>query len=528
MRLPKCFPGFLGLLLITIFLKQMMWTAFIPMWQFPDEQAHFAQIQNTAEQVFPESGKGTTSREIMISEEFLGTLRDGFGNNKFTYHPEYNIVYTEKKIGLYEENIKTLPRQYRTDYSGTPAEATGYPPFYYQLGTIFYHLVYEQDLIIRIFVVRLVNLALFGMFVVIALRFAQLIFPNQPLFILTLTILIAFQPMNSFVSAGVNNDLLFNLISLFLTYLVLNITKLGWKWKSVVISGIVLYLGILTKPQGMILPFLFLFPIVKDIWAGKHRWIHLVLWPSILIIAFRGLLINMLTGQQFLPDIKHISYMDSITVSGYLTYWKTTLYKFYRETYPWYWGTFRWLSLTYPRWVHRIINWLTVISVSGIFWYLVKNIFRIRPDHKPIIKIETFLFLIFTSLLYLGFLVTYDYLFFLSHGYSLGFQGRYFFPTLGAHMALLFAGLMVITPYRMRIVIATCIGLFMILLHVYAYWFVISSYYTVSSLSSFFLQASQYKPVFFKTPFLEMIVVIQFVSLIIFLWYYLRLGVNDE
>ena len=33
-------------LLVVIFLKQILWLGIVPLWQFPDEQAHFAQVQN--------------------------------------------------------------------------------------------------------------------------------------------------------------------------------------------------------------------------------------------------------------------------------------------------------------------------------------------------------------------------------------------------------------------------------------------------------------------------------------------------
>ena len=83
-------PKLLKLLLIAAFLNALSWIVLIPIWQYPDEQAHFAQVQDTAE--LGKTPKGIdTSEEIAVYEKILGTARDGFGNNRYTYHPEFNI-----------------------------------------------------------------------------------------------------------------------------------------------------------------------------------------------------------------------------------------------------------------------------------------------------------------------------------------------------------------------------------------------------------------------------------------------------
>ena len=80
-----------------------MWTAAVPVFHTPDEQAHFAQLEYMAENhVDSVSSPNNLSREIAVSEELLGTRRNDMGNNKFTYHPEYKIEYTNSFLGKYE------------------------------------------------------------------------------------------------------------------------------------------------------------------------------------------------------------------------------------------------------------------------------------------------------------------------------------------------------------------------------------------------------------------------------------------
>ena len=151
----------IGLLLLLI-IKQLAWVGFMPLWQFPDEQAHFAQVQNLVEERTRSINPlATTSREIYETEVLLGTERNDLGNNKYTYHPEFNIEYTDSTVGKFESTILNFPEQYRHDR--VIREATGYPPLYYQLSSLGYRLAYQQDFLTRVFTTRLINIFLFNL-----------------------------------------------------------------------------------------------------------------------------------------------------------------------------------------------------------------------------------------------------------------------------------------------------------------------------------------------------------------------------
>jgi len=91
--------------------KQLLWISYIPIWHFPDEQAHFGEVQNYAEgnPINPASSNNT-AREIDESEILLSTKRDSLGNNLYIYHPEFNIPYSDSKMGIYENQIKNRIR----------------------------------------------------------------------------------------------------------------------------------------------------------------------------------------------------------------------------------------------------------------------------------------------------------------------------------------------------------------------------------------------------------------------------------
>ena len=87
----------LFLIIFAVFLKNIIWVSLVPLWHFPDEQAHFAQVAYIAEEgLAPVGEKPNLTREIFISEVLLGTNRDKTGNNKFTFHP--HIKYLFRKI----------------------------------------------------------------------------------------------------------------------------------------------------------------------------------------------------------------------------------------------------------------------------------------------------------------------------------------------------------------------------------------------------------------------------------------------
>src|SRR3989338_10863118 len=97
------------------------------------------------------------TNEILISERLLGTERDKLGNNKFTFHPEYRIEYTDNIIGKYETRISALTN---TDAKKifVQEESSRYPVLYYIPAQIIYNIFYNQDIFIRVFFIRIWSL----------------------------------------------------------------------------------------------------------------------------------------------------------------------------------------------------------------------------------------------------------------------------------------------------------------------------------------------------------------------------------
>lgn len=505
-------PKLLLLLLFLTLLKGIVFSATIPIWHAPDEQAHFAQVQNIAE-FGTDSPQGRyspdLSQEIFLSEQLLGTTRNEFGKNKFTHHPEYRIDYTNSVIGKYENLINYQPFLSRRQF--IKSEATHYPPLFYFLTAGFYRLNYNQGLINRVMSARLASILMGVIMVYFSFKLAELIFADT-FFSLTAAILVSFQPMFAFLTAGVNSDNLMNLLFTVFFYLCALVIKKQKLTLPLVILLIITLLALkFTKPHSFIalpiilsLPFFFpakLFKFIKN---------NLRLTTAGLLIILIMIQLRPITFS--LPELNplaltHPNFPQYTLVEH--TLWTTS--HTVREVIPWYWGVFNWLGVTLPRNINRILNRLLILAVLGLGIWFVK-IIRRRQFSSPQ---KLVLFLGSGSLIYFIVLGFWDWLFRRWNGFSFGMQGRYYFPVLAPHLILFLIGLISLIPdkfSRLKLWWIKLIGLGMIGLNFIGWHTLAKSYYQLIPLPTFIFQISQYKPTIFKFPWLV-------------IWFTLYLGV---
>lgn len=506
------FQIILILLFAATLLKEVVFTAIIPIWQTPDEQAHFAQVAYFSEMgFFPTSGKDL-NREIYESENLLGTLRDDKGNNKFTFHPEYKIEYTGSETGKYENEIKNLPLSYRRDY--VKQEAADYPPLYYAVSSVFYKAFYHFDLFTRVYAVRFFSIILSLVLVLIAFLIGKEVFPENELLQVTLPIFVSFQPMLSFVSVGVNSDNLMNTLFSVLIYLGILIIKRGVTLKLILLSVLTIILLYFTKPQ-----FIYAIPVLGlAILLSIKNTKSLIISFCISIIAGVSVIKLQNTISNYLKERTYLfSFFPGykVTELSFVKYTKNALTHTYAEVLPWYWGVFDWLGVTLPHIVNKIINYTAVLAGFGFLINLVKNY-----------KNRLTIFMLLSAVIYFAGVSYYDYLFILGHGFSFGIQGRYFFPTIVPEMYILLVGLFFLIPNqfkKFKNIFIKITGLLMIFLNVIALNLIVHTYYNVSNLNSSIAQVSQYKPGIFKGTWLEIWLTVYLLILITFVTIYIKL-----
>lgn len=508
-------------LVFVSFLKNLIWSGTVPLWHFPDEQAHFAEVQLLVERGVYRKKGNNLARDIYLSEKLLGTERDWAGKNKFTHHPEYNIEYTQSLVGQYEKEIKNFPLSFRKEL--VKKEAAGYPPLFYWLTGIFYRLVYNQDLITRVFVSRFASIIFSSLLVFLSFKIGELLFGKNLLLSLALAILVSFQPMLTFTGSGVNSDNLMNLLFTLVIYLSLKILKKP-KPGYFLLLFTTLALGEYTKPHFkiafLVLPFLLLFHFKKTFKISSI----LALLAIVFLKPIRDRLLSFFGRGDlgfWLPDVNPDSSKHMSPGLSFPAHFLWTIKHTIAEVVPWYWGVFKWLGVALPRTVNRILNRLVLVAAIGVILKLVRNL-----NLKKIRKEKNFFFLLYVSGIYFLSLTVWDWFYTRSRGFSLGMQGRYYFPTLAAHMGLVLIGLMSLVPkkwekFKSSLVRVLCLG--MVVLNFIGLYTVTKAYYQISNLQKLYWQVSQYKPWFFKGPVLFPLFGIYFVVLVIFLKSFLKI-----
>jgi len=492
-------------LFASIFLSSLLWLAIIPLWHTPDEQSHLAQTAFLAEMDRnPGGGELDATEEIFTSEKLLGTARDKVGNNKFTFHPHYNLEYTNSYYGKYEASISALSKT-SAKKNLVKAEASYYPKLYYLPGALLYKLFYSSDLFTRVFVIRGWSLLLFISNVFVVYKLGELLFSDHKLKALVLTALVGFQPMMIFSNIGVNSDSLGNLLFTLFLYSSLRLILYGTKLRELFLLTIVSWLAINSKVQFIvILPvfsILLIFLCLRDI-KGRPKWIILtILFSAAIILLTHPYGFTQLSSLTVVADS-----LKQINLSSYLKF--TREYTFthtLHEVMPWFWGVYKWLGVTYPISIYRIINRIVFLSLVGFTIWLMQVIFK-HKWHKR--EVQCVIFLIFTSIVYFIAISIYDWLSWYRSSFQLGVQGRYFFPIISINMLVIILGLSTLLPkkWNMNQYGSKLIILLIMMLNMYALYFVSSSYYDVSSISRFITQASQYKPWFFKGNYLLILI----------------------
>jgi 4-amino-4-deoxy-L-arabinose transferase-like glycosyltransferase len=480
-------------LLLSTFFKGLVWAGVVPLWHFPDEQAHFAQLQIIAEGRFTQFEGSSTSREIYESEMLLGTFRNEKGNNLFTFHPEYNIPYTDSFWGVTEGKINALPLSSRKET--TIAEATGYPILYYSLGAIPYLLFYQTSLFTRVFAVRCFSVLVSVATVWFAYKIGKIVFKKE-LPALTLGILVSFQPMFTFVGSGVNSDVMLNFFfTMFIWACLLVFEKPNLKHIGLVILS--LGGGLFSKSQMAVAAILAIVPLTlalrtflsrrrKDFLADKKMLFVLVGATLFAYAVARWGRLSQISG--FILAGKE---RVEVTLGEHLAW---TLRHTIAEVLPWYWGVFKWLGVVLPRWVNRIQMRLLLIGGLGLAVWLVQRI-RQRSWKRQDWYI---VWLGVVAGAYFFSVTLWNWQFRIAYGFPFGVQGRYFFPTIVAHMALIIVGLTSLVPRKLeRWLLALLSGWWLVLSGIGLY-IVLAAYYQLWPLQHLWWQVSQYKPFWFK------------------------------
>lgn len=369
----------------------MLFALRTPLWQAPDEPAHYNYVRQLVAGALPVIAPGDWDQAYL--SQVVGSRFD----------PVYDVL-----ILTYED---------------------WQPPLYYLLQTPAYRLANGSPP-----AMRMVSVLLGAGVVVLAYLIARQVFNGRVWLALAAAVFVAFLPQHLAILGSVNNDSLAEL----LIAATLFILVIPWPDDPppdrALGLGLLLGAGFLTKGTAYLLaPVAGIFILARywARWRPLARALVLVFAPALLLGGLwwaRNTLVY--DGLDPLAREAH----DAVVVGQPRTAeWLAefglwgTIERFLTTTFNSFWGQFGWMAAPLPGWMYGLLLLLTIAAVAGLIMLFIKRL-RYRhsngPEPAPTAHSNRqILVLASTFLLTLGLHIAYN-LTFVQH------QGRYLFPAL--------------------------------------------------------------------------------------------------
>ncbi|MBM3258978.1 MAG: DUF2142 domain-containing protein [Candidatus Sericytochromatia bacterium] len=438
--------GWLGIVLAFVMVKQLAWLAAVPLWQSPDEPAHFHYVQYLAEtDRLPRFDRSRSTN--VSSPEAAYTERQAHLNDA-AFHADQRPVTGTSAMGPGEERLAQSPPLDRMNDGNSTAAP--YPPAYYALAAGVYRFFGDEDILTRVFAVRALSTVFVLVTVLLAWLLAGELWP-QPFIRAAFALIVGSQPMLSLMGVSVNNDAMLVAAASGLAWLLLRAWRVEPGFGSGALMGLCLGVAWLTKPQGMALA-----PFVPLVTAGFawHSGRSPGSWLRVMAGAAAGT--TLLVG----PWLWHLqqAYGTSLPALGGLSPTPlTTLPKYLAEhvlqpglsrTHTlWveqYWGAFGWLDTRTYDLAYRIAEAFMWVGAFGA-WRLAR---RGTAAQRAILAACLVLTAGFLAALYAA-----EYQVVRGTGIPM-LQGRYLLPVVLPHVLLAFVGCLGLAGPQRRMIVA--------------------------------------------------------------------------
>ena len=426
----------LTLILLVFFLKGVFLATVYPMFTGQDEARHYDTIQYLAQpkglNLHQNKRNATTnndnfadynfSQEILLSGQASGI--DQIRGDIFD-----TVDFSRDYDGRNEAAINA-PTWKPYNYFSPPDIAT--PGLYHQLAAVIEKVFASQNILVRFYSIRIFSVLLGTL----AILFAYLIIENVGFpaeYALLLTAIVAFQPKLADYFTNINYDAL--LIPMFFLFTLGGVLALknGLNWKNFLIMLLAAAAGMLTKGTGLILCGMLALVVLYFFHEYARRKNPGLLRP---FYAFSVLIVVVLFAffKQYLP-LGGGSGAIETSLGKYLG--KSLTLGHFALTSRTYWGSLGWVNSWTLSNFTDIIWVIEFIAAIGLIAYLFR---KETPVWLPEKKYIWFL-LAMVAALQLG-IRAFDWKVFTGTGkLDLGTPGRYFLPSLVAHVILAATGL---------------------------------------------------------------------------------------
>ena len=374
---PKIFSmNKLPFFLIILFVIQgVIFAGMYPLWEGWDEPAHFAYVQHIAEK------KTLPTLTDKISNEVAFTL-DKVPLNKHLVPPGKSFQdfwnnYTINEILENKNSLSEITFSDRINTDGWTNWETKNPPLAYITQVPAYFLMYEGDIFDRAFTLRIFSILVTAIAILFAFKTISLIFNDNFMRIGSLMFMV-FNPMLTINIARVNNEFLTILFFSIFLYLIVRFLKGKTNLIHIVLIGLVLGLGLLSKHTFLIaillVPIFIIFKNLQNKDEQKQTKLvnslkHMAIIFGITIPIVSWWYIDVIASGNF----SGISELSSLTIGEYIQgsmeiswTWFTQL--FFKS----FWGLYGW-SFHFPPFPFiQITIILTGISIAGLGYGLYR------------------------------------------------------------------------------------------------------------------------------------------------------------
>jgi len=252
------------LLIILFVVHGLLYAGMYPLWDPWDEPAHFAHIQFIVEEKMLPTTDDHLSNEIVFTFDKLPMIKFWNYLQFAEIDVDYDIGATiqSQNFSTYWNNfavneilenrelISSQPLESRTTYDSFISLYEAHPPIGYLIQVPIYTMFYDQDILTRVFALRIFSVFVAAVAAIFVYKTISLIFQDRFMRIGSL-MFIVFNPMFMTDIARVTNETTAILLFSIFLYLMVLYLKGKTNTKHIVLIGVVLGLGLLTKPTFM-------------------------------------------------------------------------------------------------------------------------------------------------------------------------------------------------------------------------------------------------------------------------------------
>jgi len=221
-------------------LSAVSWSLITPAFQVPDEQAHFAYVEELART----HRLPTVSTQEYAPDEV--TALEALETPRVSLQPEQRPIGSRAAQRQLESDVASAVST-SSPGIGAAGVATSEPPLYYALETIPYELGASGGVLDQLTLMRLMSALMAGMSTLLVFLFLREALPSSPRAWTVAGLGVAFLPLLGFISGAVNPDSLLCAISAALFYCFARAFRRGLTPRLGIIIAALTAAGLLTK-----------------------------------------------------------------------------------------------------------------------------------------------------------------------------------------------------------------------------------------------------------------------------------------